>query len=100
MAYLMRKIMTVTAMGIQEAGGTVSDYLDRLAMYLHIGAKSNKEIEGDVKGLMDRMLVAVGIMPGSLQSLSFQFIRWVFTMFTNTLYHLARMALRANTQAL
>jgi len=98
MAYLFKQILTATAIGLQEAGGTVSDYLDRIAMYLHIGSKTNKEIEGDVKGLMQKMLAAVGIMPGSVQALTINFIRWVFTMFTNALYRLANMALRSEAQ--
>ena len=99
LTYLMKKTLTVTTLGLQEAGGSVSDYLDRLAMYLHVGAKADKEIENDVRGLMDKMLAAVGIMPGGAQSLTMHFIRWVFTLFTNALYSMVRMALRAERAA-
>ena len=99
MAWLFKQILSTTMTSIQEGGGTVSDYLDRVAIYLHMGAKTNKEIEGDVKGLLQKMMAAVGINPGSLQALTINFIRWVFTMFTNTLYHLARTALRAEQVA-
>ena len=99
MAWLFKQILTTTMTSIQEGGGTVSDYLDRVAMYLRMGAKTNKEIEGDVKGLLQKMMAAVGINQGSLQALTINFIRWVFTMFTDTLYRLARTALRAEQVA-
>lgn len=98
LAYLMKKILTVTAMGLQETAGNVSDYLDRLAIYLQKGAQASKEIEQDVKGLMEKMLGAVGIFPGSSQSLTADFIRWVFTLFTNAMYRLVKIALRPEAQ--
>ena len=94
MAYLIQQTGRAIAFVFQDSCGGISDFLDKLAKYLQQGAKADKEINGGVKSLMQKMLTATGFMLNMPAILTTEFIRWVFTVFTNTLYRLARTALR------
>lgn len=98
--YLIRKIFHLLGIGIQGAFTTGLTFLDQLSMLLEKGARASTEVAGHVMSLLQKIMSMLGRAVRSVAELTLDFIRYVFTTLSRSLYQMANMAVSAVHSAL
>lgn len=95
LAFILKKVTTLAGINIQALLMSGCSLLDLIAMILEKGAQLSKEIAGWVASLMRKILKAAGMaVSNAVENITVKFIRWVLGQFSETLYRLARAAIR------
>jgi len=91
--YILKKVMKGVAITLQAGLSTALTALDIVAMAFHKAAKGAKEAAGLIKRLMMKILKVLGFAVTVTSNLTLDFIKWVLTSLTRSIYNGARQAL-------
>lgn len=94
LTYVLKKALYLAGVAFQAAVMNVSTSLDLYAMAMSQAAKISKEVASYVKSLMRKILEMMGIVIDLTKDLTTEFIRWVLARLMDTVYYLAKQALR------
>ncbi|MDH5179183.1 MAG: lipase family protein [Gammaproteobacteria bacterium] len=93
--YLVKKVFKLLGIGIQAGLSAGLTFLDQLSMLLAKGAKASKEVAEGVGNLLTRILAMLGRGLRKIGEVTIDFIRWVFSTLSRSLYQMAGSSIAA-----